>query len=86
MVVETPPRLEICTVGGLPAFASVIVQLRMADFARGRNRGSPNQKPIVSTETTVADASQARTLCQFLAASDLSPSSAAGQRTRFPSS
>ena len=78
-VAESLPRLENCTVGGLRALVSVIVRRRVADFLRGRNHGSPNQRPMVSLETTVADASQAGPLWQFLSASGLSPSSAAGQ-------
>lgn len=78
-VAESLPRLENRTVGGLRALVSVIVQRRVADFLRGRNHGSPNQRPMVSLETTITDASQVGPLWQFLSAGGLSPSSAAGQ-------
>lgn len=72
------PRLANRTVGGLKAFASVIVSRKVADYIASRRDGPRRQAPA-SLDSTMWQGTSAGAMWQFLSASGTSPPSAAGR-------
>jgi RNA polymerase sigma factor (sigma-70 family) len=78
-LMEGMPRLEQRTVGGLKAFASVIVRHKVSDLLKGRGQGPEAGPGARSLDSTAASFSTAGPLWQLLTAGLASPRTMAEQ-------